>query len=117
MKQPNTKKKTNNDGFSFWAKNLGAVLLVYVLLLKIPTLNVGYDWIVNNYLKGNLEMVRENPNLTNEERMSAKMGGDFSFLLFLRNSTPENAVILYPTKADFTHEFMGQKSPFTGNIV
>ena len=114
------KKENNQKGnslFSFWVKNLGAVILVYIIILKVSALNPGYDWLINSYLKGNLQMAKENSHLTMEERMSAKMGTDFSFLLYLRDNTLSDAVILYPTKADFTHDFMGQKSPFAGQIV
>lgn len=102
--------------FSWWAKNLAAVVLVAVVCTKAPGLNDGYNWLLNSYVKGNLETVRLYGNMTTEQRLQAKLGNDYSYLMFLRDNTPADAVILYPTRDQFRAGLGGQPSLFQGNL-
>lgn len=100
----------------WWLRNVAAVVFVGIVLLKTIPLNVGYQWVFSGLLKGNLEIIRHNRALTTEQRMGAKMGNDFAYLLFLRDNTPEDAVILWPTMSQFRESVDGHPSMFRGNM-
>ncbi len=58
--------------------------------------------------------MRHNPKLTREQRYGVKLGISYSYLQFIKQNTPEDAVILYPSKEDFFPP--GQESPFQGEV-
>ena len=66
-------------------------------------------------LTSNMELIRKNPNLTLKEKNEMKLGADFVYLWFLKESTPENAVILYPSSEDFYPP--DKQSPFKQGIT
>ncbi|MDR3246282.1 MAG: hypothetical protein LBT50_07600 [Prevotellaceae bacterium] len=54
-----------------------------------------YKWVWENYLKENLEFTHKYAKKTTKERLNMKLGFDHSFLSFINEHTPENAVILF----------------------
>ncbi|MDR2810236.1 MAG: hypothetical protein LBB84_06735 [Tannerellaceae bacterium] len=82
------------------AKNIFFVFLVGFFLLSGMQNNVGYKW-AYDMLTSNRKLIRENPHLSIKEKNEMKLGADFAYVWFLRESTPENAVILYPSAEDF----------------
>jgi hypothetical protein len=84
-----------------------AIFLAVRILSKQP----GYRW-VYTMLKSNMETIRQYPDLTFEQKMHIKLGVSYDYLLYLKQSTPENAVILYPDPKAFRCE----DSPFTQEI-
>lgn len=85
-----------------------AILLVSYALSKQP----GYQWVYFGLLKGNMATIKKYPELTYEQKMQMKLGTSYGYLLYIKQSTPENAVILYPP----TNAFRTKDSPFTQNI-
>lgn len=85
-----------------------ALLAVRCTLLKHPT----YHWVYSGLLKENMEMIKKYPDLTFEEKMQMKLGADYEYLHVIRQSTPPNAVILYPSQKAFQKE----GSPFRQEI-
>jgi hypothetical protein len=81
-------------------KNVFFAFLFGFLLLKAMNINEGYKW-AYGMLTSNMEVIRTNPNLTLREKNEMKLGADFTYLWFLKEATPENAVILYPSSEDF----------------
>ncbi|MDR1407730.1 MAG: hypothetical protein LBJ23_06770 [Tannerella sp.] len=77
-----------------------AALGIYVSI----TQNVGYQWTWSGYLKGNWDFIREHPHLTPEERLQAKLGFDYAFLNFVKQNTPDDAVILFPRQEHITEK-------------
>ncbi len=119
LKKTNQEKKQQEaQGKSFaaygvWlAKNVlfmvPALLLVCYTLTKQPT----YHWVYSGLLKENMEAIKKYPGLTFEEKMQMKLGADYGYLLFIKQNTPENAVILYPSREAFQKE----GSPFKQEI-
>ncbi|MDR2390007.1 MAG: hypothetical protein LBD89_09545 [Tannerellaceae bacterium] len=82
------------------AKNLLFAFLLGFLLFKAMENNAGYPW-AYNMLTSNMKLIRANPHLTLKEKNEMKLGTDFAYLWFLKEATPENAVILYPSTEDF----------------
>ncbi|MDR1880392.1 MAG: hypothetical protein LBQ78_05615 [Tannerellaceae bacterium] len=74
----------------------------------------GYHWVYNGLLKGNMKTIIQYPNLTVDQKNEIKLEFDYVYLRFLKNSTPENAVILYPSHEDFYPK--DKQSPFKQDI-
>lgn len=58
-----------------------------------------------------METIKKYPKLTFEQKMQMKLGTSYEYLLYLKQATPENAVILYPDSKDFREK--GAHSPKT----
>lgn len=86
---------------------LPALLLISLTFSKSP----GYKW-TRTMLESNAEFIQTYPDLSFDEKMQWKMGDDYNFLLNIKQNTPEDAVILYPTSEAFRKE----GSPFHGEI-
>jgi hypothetical protein len=101
-------------------KVYAAYILKNILFLIIAGCVVGYavskqpayHWTCFRMLKSNMETIKKHPKLTFEQKMQMKLGTSYAYLLFLKQSTPEDAVILYPDSKDFRIE----GSPFTHEI-
>lgn len=109
-------EKKNENIFFMLLKNIGAALLTLFILSKVIGMNEGYTWIYQSYLKDNLKIASEYKELPYDQRMMMKLGYDYSYLLYLRECTPTNAVILYPSLEDFRTSFNGQQSMFSGQL-
>lgn len=103
--------------FAWTVRNL-ALLLVSILLLSTLRSTTYGNWLWNYYAKANLQFIQSYPDLTLDERLAAKLGSDYRFLLFLREQTPEDAVLYYPTGDDFrsVRDQSGQ-SLFSGQLT
>lgn len=114
VKQP---KQTASSGGGFparLAKNVCVALVAGFFLFKCLEVQQGYKWAYYSLMKGNMATIRENPHLTLEQRNEMKLGFDYAYLQFLKNATPEDAVILYPSREDFFPE--GVESPFKQDV-
>ena len=110
-------KQTSSPGSGFpvrIAKNVCAALVAGFFLFKCLEVQQGYNWAYYSLMKGNMATIRENPHLTLEQRNEMKLGFDYAYLQFLKNATPEDAVILYPSREDFFPE--GVESPFKQDV-
>lgn len=97
-------RKVRNNVFALAA----SLLLVVLLFVHSPQ----YRWVYHDLLKENMTLIRQYPHLTFDQKMELKLGMDYSFLMYIRNVTPPNAVILYPSPEAFRRE----GSPFTHGI-
>jgi hypothetical protein len=95
-----TKKEAPSPGGSFL---LGAffnviglaasVIFLYVIFNNIQ----GYDWLYNTMLKGNLETISQNPDLTIAQRYNLK-SGEIGYVYRIKESSPDSAIIIIPPK-------------------
>ena len=100
-----TKSQTSSRyGFSWWIKNLLIAALAYMLLPGFVKSNAGYEWLIEGYAKGNLKVIKQYDNLNNDQKLEMKLGYDYAFIEMIRRMTPEDAVIYYPSRKDFTAE-------------
>lgn len=111
-------KKTIKRSWSTWIVRNGVLLLAgFLFFTKVPPLNPAYTWVKESYLKSNKMIADQYPDASFDDRMSIKLGADYNYLIFLRDNTPENAVIYYPSSGDFraSHPAV-QQNPFNGKL-
>lgn len=91
-----------------------------LLLSKAVDNNASYKWLWNTYSPNNLANIKMEKDLksSDRDRLSHKLGMDFNYIMMLRDYTPENAIIYYPSKDDFlaTPKY-GEKLQFNGVLV
>jgi hypothetical protein len=92
--------------------NFLAVIVAIVLIRACYKNVMGYTWVYDSLLKGNYELISQYKHLTIDEKKEMKMGFTFTWLKFVRDNTPEDAVVLFPNHDVFFPE--GQKSNFNG---
>lgn len=103
-------------GFGWWLKS-GVVAVVVVLLLpRMLRSNSGYEWLLDRYATVNLEYMKTYSGTTGDQRLLSKLGNDYSLILYLRQNTPTDAVLLYPERAWLTDSIGGRPSIFNGNL-
>lgn len=113
---PEQKPKTSRFGFSWWMKNVLIAGLVYMLCPSLVRTNAGYGWLINGYAKSNLAAIRETRDFNNDQRLETRLGYDYAFIEMIRKSTPETAVVFYPSRADFTDTTAHAGISFSGNL-
>jgi len=90
-----------SKGLSAWlVKNIIAALVVGFLVYQLVEKQAGYHF-VSNMLSNNYTLITTHPNLSLDERYQTRMGFTYRYLKLLRESSPENAVILFPEEEDF----------------
>ena len=113
------KPKPQKRSFGTWFVRNGVLLLAgYLFLTKVPFANPVYVWLRDSYLKSNMGLIKQYPDATYDQKMALKLGGDYNYILFLRDNTPDDAVIYYPSGGDFraTHPAIEQ-NPFNGKLI
>lgn len=103
-------------GFGWWLKSGVVAVLLVLLLPRLLRANAGYEWLLDRYAKVNLELIKTYGDATNDQRLLMKLGNDFSLILYLRQNTPTDAVLLYPERAWLTDSLGGQPSIFNGGL-
>lgn len=73
------------------------MLLIYTLFCHFPA----YHWVYADLLKKNMAQKKRYPHLTFDQKMQIKLGADYQYLMYLREATPQNAIILYPSATAF----------------
>lgn len=97
--------------------NLLAGVVTLILFYGIVQSSSIYRWAWEIYVKHNLREVKSLPTASMESRMAMKLGEDYQYLVFIRNTTPDNAVIYYPSQGDFLKVLPGMaRSPFNGRL-
>ena len=85
--------------YAVWlARNVLFMVLALLLVKYTLTKQPAYRWVYSSLLKENMATIKKHPELTFEEKMKMKLGVDYDYLLFIKQATPENAVILYPSQ-------------------
>lgn len=90
-----TKPQPKGNSIGFF-KNFIFLLSVVAFVLVIFKGNEGYSWIWNKLISENLKFISKNPHLTEAQRYQVKFGVDASVIDYIKNKTPESAVILFP---------------------
>jgi hypothetical protein len=103
--------------FGAWlVRNLALFVAAYVVLTLLGQ-SESLQWLKEGYFKQNLEITKMYSDATYDQRMEMKLGADYQYLIYLRDNTPANAVIFYPTREDFVATLPGEeKSPFSGQL-
>ena len=81
--------------------NTIAGIICYFLVFQCIDEQKGYNWAYYSLIKQNYKLIKKHPNLTLDEKLSSKMGFDYAYIQHIRENTPEDAVILYPTRNIF----------------
>jgi hypothetical protein len=111
QKNKNTETKAKQFDWSNWfSRNLIGLIVSAVVILFLYYNIQGYKWVWDGLVIGNLKVIRVNPHLTLEKKWEIKCGFDFSYLNYIKNKTPEDAIILMPAYSDIYPE--GEQSDF-----
>ena len=106
----NRQPDTSHSRLIWLARNLTAALAASGVVLCCLFFHPGYRWVYYGPLREGFRTVLEHPRLTLEERYALRLGASYDFMRFLKASTPENAVILYPGRDAFCPK--EKESPF-----
>lgn len=108
-----------NKRVRLWGlRNAVAAIATIAIFAAVMVLNKSYRWLWVDYTKANLESMRADRDLNNEEKLVRRLGIDYQFVLSVKGMTPENAVIYYPSREDFlATPTCGPKLPFRGTMV
>ncbi len=86
-----------------------------LLLILLASYNDGYGWFYDKLLKNNFVFMNEAPNMTYHEKMYYKLGFSWKYLNFIKENTPEDAIILMPPDSIFLPR--NKKSDFNSSIL
>lgn len=99
-------------------RNIIAAVVGLGVFTFVVNFNSSYHWLWFSYTKNNIKNFKDDSSLTPDERMVRRLGVDYSYVLTLKALTPENAVIFYPSRADFmATPPVGEKLAFKGSMV
>ncbi len=99
--------------YAIWfLKNIFLLTIAYIVVNLAFSKQPAYNWVYNQLLKENMKLIRSYPDLSYDQKMQMKLGASYEYLLFLKQTTPEDAIILYPNPKAFKKE----GSPFTQEI-
>lgn len=108
-----SKSTVSSQNYILWfCKNALCAAFIGFIIFKCVNMQQGYNWAYNSLLKGNMEIIKQYPKLPIEKKFEMKLGMSYTYLNFLKNQTPENAVILFPTAEEFFPK--DKKTPFSG---
>jgi hypothetical protein len=102
--QPPAPPKERKDTPKIWLGKIlgGRSILVAalgcLLLYGAISKNDGYQWVWKSLLKGNWDFIGEHRNATLDERFQMKLGFDYVFWSYIKNNTPEDAIVLFPLR-------------------
>ena len=77
-----------------------AVLVAILASLLVTESAEGYKWLDNTFSEYST-LIKENPDLPDEQKLFFKLGNDYAFLDYIKKNTPSNAVLLWPSKQQF----------------
>jgi hypothetical protein len=94
-----------------------AIMGTIIYLIIVSTINNKdrfsyYDWAYNTLMKGNYETIKQYDTLSLDQKWESKLGYTGAYWIYIRNNTPEDAVILFPTVDIFMPE--GKTTQFVG---
>lgn len=94
---------------AFGVRSLMVALAGGLLLYWTITGNKGYWWVWEKLLRDNWVLIHQHRTATLDERYQMKLGFDYVFWDFLKQHTPNSAVILFPLKAHNTEKVGNQQ--------
>ncbi len=95
-------KQKNNEMKKILLYNLIG-LVAALALCKLCRLDPGYEYLLYR-VKGDYHFARQNRHLPLEDRYASKMGGIYTFSRYIRENTPEDAVIYLPDAESFIYD-------------
>ena len=101
-KQESAQKTSSHSDKKWLFKNILFLLLAFLLVKLTFTEQPAYKWVYYNLLKGNMSLIKQYPDISFEQKMQMKLGVNYEYLYFIKQSTPEDAVILYPSQEAFS---------------
>jgi len=115
LKKKTTKKRMNNEKSNFHQSSLffNNILFIIVSIIVIIVLYKGiggYKWLWDSLIVGNLNMIKQYRNLTIDQKYEIKCGFDYKYVNYIKSKTPEDAIILMPSREEIYPE--GKKSDF-----
>jgi hypothetical protein len=112
VSKPKSKSLQPFDYLSWIFKNIVIGMTVYFAVHYLIDKQTSYNWAYNALLKENYKTAKKYKHFTFDKKMEAKLGYTFTYWTYLRDNTPEDAVILFPTYDIFCPN--GEKSKFPG---
>jgi hypothetical protein len=100
------------DYLSWIFKNIVIGMIVYFAVHYLIDKQTSYDWAYNTLMKENYKTAKKYKHFTFDKKLEVKLGYTFVYWKYLRDNTPEDAIILFPTHDIFCPK--GEKSKFTG---
>ncbi len=92
-KQQEEVKKLNKPSFFINVSiSLVTIFILYILYLTVP----GYNHLVHVYTIENSKFILSNLNISLDRKYQAKLRNDYVFIQFVKNNTPDTAIILMP---------------------
>ncbi len=76
--------------------NVIIAIFFVILISKLKNQNSGYKWMHETLIGANLKTMKKYKDLTFEQKQEAKMGFNGKYLNFVKNNTPDTAIILMP---------------------
>ncbi|MDR1181773.1 MAG: hypothetical protein LBL13_07325 [Bacteroidales bacterium] len=99
--------------YAIWIfKNIIIGVVIYLAIFKLIEKQPSYNWAYNTLMKGNYDLIKQNDTLSLDQKWVAKLGYTCAYWNYLRDNTPEDAVILFPTHDIFMPE--GKETQFAG---
>lgn len=77
-------------------KNVITVVVLFLLTAYLIDNVRGYVWLKDKFLKSNLEKIKKFEDLTMDQKFEAYFRFDARFLFYIRDNTPDSALILMP---------------------
>jgi hypothetical protein len=93
-------------------KNLLVMVVCLITIFVLQKQVIGYNWVWNTLIKENLAMQRKMPNLSEQQKSEAKMGYDITYMSYLVENTPKNAVILFPDPKEILNDSIPDQPKF-----
>ena len=93
--KPVQKTATSNKIVLF-GKQILVALAGLFLLYQVKESSEGYQWVYEGLLKGNMETIKKYPNLSVGERYKIKIGFPMYYFDYIKENTPDTAIILFP---------------------
>jgi hypothetical protein len=84
---------------------LGFICLLYFLYKTVP----GYNYFVKRQIIKESRFIFENFNLTSDQKYQVKLKKDYKFIKYVKENTPDSAVILMPSPDVFKNTVFNQK--------
>ena len=88
-------QKKSFSGFNHILLIMLVLIGIYLLLAAVP----GYKNMRDRFVLGNLKFILKNPALDYPEKMRIKFPRDYPFVMFVKQNTPDTAVIVMPPKS------------------
>ena len=112
LKRSKKQAKQNKkfDSFSFITKNI-IFLFFCIIFVSILYKSIGgYKWLWDSLVIGNFKTIKKYPDLTISQKYEIKCGFDYKYLDYIKKNTPEDAIILMPSREEIYPK--GEKSDF-----